>query len=47
MSSSLESERSFYSDDSDINFIPEVEIEEKKSRREENNSSSDEDKLFI
>jgi len=40
---------SFYSDDSDINFIPEVEIEHARQRaavQEERNSSSDEDNLF-
>ena len=45
MSSSSESEMSF---DSDINFIPEVEIEHARQRaavREERNSSSDEDNL--
>ena len=40
---------SFYSDDSDINFIPEVEIEHARQGaavQEERNSSSDEDNLF-
>ena len=40
---------SFDSDDSDINFIPEVEIENVRQRaaiREESNSSSDKDNLF-
>ena len=41
---------SFDSDDSDINFIPEVEIEHtlhSAAVREERNSSSNEDNLFI
>lgn len=49
MSSSSESEINFDSDYSDINFIPEVEIEHTRQRaavREESNSSSDEDNLF-
>ena len=49
MSSASESEMSFDSDDSDINFIPEVEIENARQRapvREVTNSSSDEDNLF-
>ena len=40
---------SFDSDDSDINFIPEVEIENTRQRaavREKSNFSSDEDNLF-
>ena len=40
---------SFDSDDSNINFIPEVEIENARQRaavQEEGNSSSDEDNLF-
>ena len=40
---------SFDSDDCDINFIPEVEIEHPRKRaavQEERNSSSDEDYLF-
>ena len=40
---------SFDSDDSDINFVPEVEIEYARQRaavREERNSSSDKDNLF-
>ena len=40
---------SFDSNDSDINFIPEVEIEHALQRdafREESNSSSDEDNFF-
>ena len=39
----------FDSDDSDINFIPEVEIKHARQRtvvREERNSSSDKDNLF-
>ena len=39
----------FDSDDSNINFIPEVEIENPRQRaavQEEGNSSSDEDNLF-
>lgn len=49
MSSSSESEINFDSDYSDINFIPEVEIEHTRQRaavREESNSSSEEDNLF-
>ena len=49
MSSTSESEMSFDSDDSDINFIPEVEIANARQRaavRDETNSSSDEDNLF-
>ena len=49
MSSASESEMSFDSDASDINFIPEVEIENTRQRaavREKSNSSSDEDNLF-
>ena len=49
MSSASESEMSFDSDDSDINFIPGVEIENARQRaavREDSNSSSDEDNLF-
>ena len=49
MSSASESETSFDSDDSDINFIPEVEIENAQKRAavwEESNSSSDEDNSF-
>ena len=49
MSSASESEMSFDPDDSDINFIPEVEIENARQRaavREESNSSSNEDNLF-
>ena len=40
---------SFDSDDSDINFIPEVEIDNARQRaavREESDSSNDEDNLF-
>ena len=46
MSFASESEMSFDSDDSDINFIPEVEIENAQQRaavREKSNFSSDED----
>ena len=49
MSSVSESEMSFDSDDSDINLIPEVEIENAQQRaavREKSNFSSDEDNLF-
>jgi len=49
MPSSSESEMSFASDDSDINFMPEVEVEHARQRaavREERNNSSDEDNLF-
>ena len=49
MSSASESEMSFDSDDSDINFIPEVEIENAQQRaavREKGNFSIDEDNLF-
>jgi len=49
MSSASESEMSFDSDDSDINFIPEIEIDNARQRaaaQEESNSSSDEDNLF-
>ena len=49
MSSSSESEMSFDSDDSDMNFIPEVEIDNAWQRaavREESDSSHDEDNLF-
>ena len=49
MSSASESEMSFDSDDSDINFVPEVEIENAWQRaavREKTNFSSDEDNLF-
>ena len=49
MSSASESEMSFDSDDSDINFIPEVEIDNARqcaAAREESNSLSDEDNLF-
>lgn len=49
MSSSSQSETSFDSDHSNINFILEVEIEHTRQHaavREESNSSSDEDNLF-
>ena len=49
MSSASESEMSFDSDDSDINFITEVKIENARQRaavREKSNFSSDEDNLF-
>ena len=49
MSSTSESEMSFDSDGSDINFIPEVEIENSRqcaAVREMSNFSSDEDNLF-
>ena len=49
MSSASESEMSFDSDESDTNFIPEVEIENTRQRaavREKSNFSSDDDKLF-
>ena len=49
MSSASEPEMSFDSDDSEINFIPEVEIENARQRaavRENSNFSSDEDNLF-
>lgn len=49
MASASESEMSFDSNDSYINFIPEVEIENARQRaavREESNSLSDEDNLF-
>ena len=49
MSSASESEMSFDSDDSDINFIPEVEIENARQLaavQEKSNFSSDKDNLF-